>query len=336
MAGHALSSSTASDVGLRRVLGPVSTTCIVVGAIVGVGIFFTPTNVARIAGDAHLALWTWAAGGVVALLVAFCFVFCNSTAILAGGVAIIAMISAENLLVGLALGAAPGVARLARSTALDPGLSSGLAQDGSAERHVGSWLPLLFAGLVPALFAYGGWQHALWVGGEVRNPRRTVPMAIVLGVLVVIAVYLATNWVYLRLLGQEAVASSRAHPRFATPVAAIALLAALAIGLVVTAGKGGIDRLLTGVVLVDAVFFALTGAALPVLRRRRPDAERSVRVPLYPVVPALFVLLEIAIIFGAFQIEATRSAAWIGVAWIVAAVTCYLLLVRGVARRTET
>ena len=52
------------DPGLRRVLGRISTTNIVIGAIVGVGIFFTPTNVARIAGDSHLALWTWVAGGL--------------------------------------------------------------------------------------------------------------------------------------------------------------------------------------------------------------------------------------------------------------------------------
>ena len=36
------------------------------------------------------------------------------------------------------------------------------------------------------------------------------------------------------------------------------------------------------------LFFALTGFALIVLRRKRPGAERSVRVPLYPVVPLLF------------------------------------------------
>jgi hypothetical protein len=46
------------------------------------------------------------------------------------------------------------------------------------------------------------------------------------------------------------------------------------------------------------------------------------------VVPGLFVLLEIAIIFGAFQIEANRSAAWIGLCWIAAAVVCYRLFFR--------
>jgi APA family basic amino acid/polyamine antiporter len=127
----------------------------------------------------------------------------------------------------------------------------------------------------------------------------------------------------------------RAHPRFATPVASIALLAAIAITLMLVAGKGGIDRLLTGVVLVDAVFFALTGAAVIVLRGRRPAAVRTVRVPLYPLVPALFVLLELAIIFGAFRVETTRSAAWIGVVWIATAAGFYFLRFRRPDRPLE-
>jgi APA family basic amino acid/polyamine antiporter len=442
------------DAGLRRVLGRVSATNIVIGAIIGVGIFFTPTSVARIAGNGQLAMWTWAAGGAVALLgaltfaelggmygrtggqydilrdsygplVAFCFVFCNSTAIVAGGVAIISMVCAENLaaLVAGSVPAAPVVAGLAvvliallaaanfigvrwgaaiqnvtvfakvaalALIALLAAFAGRSAGDASAAAQTTNaatpWIALLFAGLVPALFAYGGWQHVLWMGGEVKDPRRNLPFAIVVGVLVVMAVYLSVNWAYLHLLGYAGVSSSRAlasdavsvawprvgarfvagavalsafgvlneqilagprllfgmardgrffalfgraHRRFATPGPAIVLMTALAVTLVLVAGKNGIDRLLTGVVLVDAVFFALTGAALIVLRIRQPDADRPMRVPLYPVVPALFVLLEAAIIFGAFQIQANRAAAWIGVIWVGVALGCYGLFFRG-------
>ena len=41
------------DAGLKRALGPVSATCIVIGAIVGVGIFFTPSRVAAVTGSAE-------------------------------------------------------------------------------------------------------------------------------------------------------------------------------------------------------------------------------------------------------------------------------------------
>ena len=53
--------------GLQRVLGPLDATCIVVGAIVGVGIFFNPTDVARLAGSGGLALVAWAVGGAIAI-----------------------------------------------------------------------------------------------------------------------------------------------------------------------------------------------------------------------------------------------------------------------------
>ena len=105
---------------LRRVLGLWDATCVVIGAIIGVGIFFSPRDVARIAGSTPAALLAWTIGGVIALLgaftfaelgrlrpfaggqyhilrdtygrmPAFLFVFCNLTAVQAGAVAIIAI-----------------------------------------------------------------------------------------------------------------------------------------------------------------------------------------------------------------------------------------------------
>ena len=111
---------------LDRVLGPVDASCIVIGAIIGVGIFFNPTQVASTAGSANLALAAWTVGGVIAMLGALCFaelgalypatggqylalrdaygpftgflyVFCNATAIQAGAIAIIAVICARHI-----------------------------------------------------------------------------------------------------------------------------------------------------------------------------------------------------------------------------------------------
>src|SRR5262245_59931174 len=113
-----------------RVLGLWDTTCVVVGAIIGVGIFFNPRDVARFTGSAEAALLAWVIGGVIALLgaftfaelgrlrpyaggqyhvlrdaygrpPAFLFVFCNLTAVQAGAVAIIAIVCAQNLGVAL-------------------------------------------------------------------------------------------------------------------------------------------------------------------------------------------------------------------------------------------
>ena len=267
------------DVGLKRALGSVSATCIVIGAIVGVGIFFTPSRVAAVTGSADLAMWCWALGGLGALLgglvfaelggmygktggqyeilsdaynplVAFCFVFCNSTAVLAGAAAIIAIFCAENLGV-MVNGAAPDartvtwmsvvmIAGLAGANVIGvrwgamiqnitvfaklttllivtalaafaaPQVVAEASMSNAADPGGVAVAPLLFAGLVPALFSFGGWQHALWIGGEVKNPKRNVPLAIVAGVLIVIVVYLLANWAYFALLGYGGVVGSKA------------------------------------------------------------------------------------------------------------------------------
>jgi APA family basic amino acid/polyamine antiporter len=447
--GHGEGSAPDPGEGLRRVLGPFDATCVVVGAIVGVGIFFTPTRVATLAGSGGLTLLAWAMGGTIALLgaltfaelgglvtgsgsqyrilresygpfVAFLYVFCNATAIQAGAIAIIALVCAMNLGV-MVTGHVPGTATLtllatilivllvlaniagvkwgsaiqnltvlAKILALlavtamaallgkEPVLGSSALESTSVS--AGS---LLFAALVPTLFSFGGWQHALWIGGEVKNPERNVPRAIVVGVLVVVTVYLLANWAYLRLLGHQGVASSHAvaadavgavwpslgakvvagavaisafgvlnaqllsgprllytmardgrffrafgkvHARFSTPWAAVALLGGLALLLLYLTGQEGVDRLLTGVVFIDGIFFVLTGICIFLLRKKMPDSPRPVRVPLYPVVPALFVLGELAVLGGALADPATRDAAGLGAAWIGGATLLYLAL----------
>jgi len=71
------------------------------------------------------------------------------------------------------------------------------------------------AALVPVLFAYGGWQTANFVAAEMREPRRDLPRALLLGVAGVITLYLLVNFVCVRVLGPDTLA------RTATPASAI-------------------------------------------------------------------------------------------------------------------
>src|SRR4051812_32368298 len=82
-------------------------------------------------------------------------------------------------------------------------------------------LPLLsafFAGLVPAMFAYGGWQNLNYVAEEVKEPQRNLPRAILIGVFCVIAVYVSANVAYVHVLGAPALAATK------TPAADMAAL----------------------------------------------------------------------------------------------------------------
>jgi APA family basic amino acid/polyamine antiporter len=66
----------------------------------------------------------------------------------------------------------------------------------------------LAAAMVPVLFAYGGWQTATFVSGEMRNPRRDLPRGLFIGVAGVVVVYLLVTYVCLRALGVSGLANT--------------------------------------------------------------------------------------------------------------------------------
>jgi APA family basic amino acid/polyamine antiporter len=51
--------------------------------------------------------------------------------------------------------------------------------------------------LVYVMYAYAGWNAATYIVGEIRDPQKNVPKAVALGTLLVVALYLALNAVFL-------------------------------------------------------------------------------------------------------------------------------------------
>jgi len=77
----------------------------------------------------------------------------------------------------------------------------------------GPGLPLLAAFLVAqvgSLFATNGWNYLPYIGGEVRDPGRTLPRALSLGVALVVGLYLLANLAYLHVLGPVGIATAPA------------------------------------------------------------------------------------------------------------------------------
>jgi APA family basic amino acid/polyamine antiporter len=79
-----------------------------------------------------------------------------------------------------------------------------------APAGVGGVVAALGAALVPVLFTYGGWQQTNFLAEEIVQPETNLPRALLLGVVVVIAVYLLANIAYLRVLGVTGLAASPA------------------------------------------------------------------------------------------------------------------------------
>lgn len=113
--------------------------------------------------------------------------------------------------------------------------------------------------LVFVLYAYGGWVHAAYVAAEVRDQRRNLPRALVLGIFGVMLIYVAVNTAYLHALGFDA--ARRAD----TPAADVLELAmgpagARAISLLVMLSALGA---INGMILTGTRIYAVWGADYP-------------------------------------------------------------------------
>ncbi|HTV96756.1 MAG TPA: amino acid permease [Steroidobacteraceae bacterium] len=62
--------------------------------------------------------------------------------------------------------------------------------------------------MIPLFYCYDGWEFLSWVGGEIKNPRRNLPLALIGGVLLVIVTYLLANAIFLYALAPSDLAHS--------------------------------------------------------------------------------------------------------------------------------
>ena len=110
------------------------------------------------------------------------------------------------------------------------------------------------------------------------------------------------------------------HPRFGTPAVAIV---ASCLWAAVLALSGTFEQLLTYVVFIGWIFYALGAAAVIALRIKRPNAVRPFRVPGYPLTPALFVLAAAAIVGNTIYSQPKQAA--IGIAVVLLGAPAYLV-----------
>ena len=64
-------------------------------------------------------------------------------------------------------------------------------------------------GLVAVSFTYGGYQQTINFGEEVKNPSRTIPRSIFMGIFIIVSLYLLVNYAYIRVIGFEQLKESK-------------------------------------------------------------------------------------------------------------------------------
>jgi APA family basic amino acid/polyamine antiporter len=261
---------------LKRQIGLATATAVVVGEVIGVGIFLTPAGMTKSIGSPLIVLIVWLLSGVMALSGALCYgelaarypsaggqyvylreAYGRPLAFLYGWMAFLvldpgltaALAVGVGSYVGYAAGLSPvGVKALAVASVLLLAAVNvrGIRLGGGVVRWLtlvklalllfillwgfglglGDWAhfhpfvaqragssPLggaLAGGLVAAFFSFGGWWDLSKLGGEVRDPARTLPRALTLGVLLVTAVYVLTSAAFIYLVPPERVTSGEA------------------------------------------------------------------------------------------------------------------------------
>ncbi len=108
-------------------------------------------------------------------------------------------------------------------------------------------------------------------------------------------------------------ALSRIHPKFETPALAVIVAAVWS---ALLAASGTFEQLLTYVVFIGWLFYALAAASVFVYRKRLPDAARPYRVPAYPWTPAIFIVAAMALVANTIASQPMRAAIGLGIVFL--------------------
>jgi len=395
----------------ERSLRPWDAALIVVGGIIGGGIFLNPGIAAQRTESGLELLLVWAGAGLLTLIGALCFaelgarrpsaggtyvylreafgplagflfgwtmllviysgstaavatIFASYTASLLGlpstmalplTVGALVFVSGINLF-GIRLGAKiQNLFSLLKLLAVAVLVVCGLFLAGAGQHNLLAADPTragvgFIGAVLPVLFAYSGFTYLNNLAGEVREPQRTLPRALLLGMLLVIAAYALVNVAYLAVLGHAGLAASsapaadvmqqvagpigaklialgvavstlgfcnitlvagarvlqvmgedglffksvaRLHPRYRTPNVALLLLAGWAILLALSGTYG---QLLDYATFGDWLACAV-GVATLFWYRRHDTTAVNFRVPGYPWLPLLFIVIVAWVVF---------------------------------------
>jgi basic amino acid/polyamine antiporter, APA family len=363
---------------------------ILTGNIAALAYVFADYAVALFAGDPRSAVW-FASAAVVGLTLF------NVLGLKVGK-------SLQNLLSALKV---LGLAGL-----LITGLVKGSAVSWGASQPVHG--PGFGLAMILVLYAYGGWNDAVFVAADVREPRRNLPRALILGTLLITALYVLVNVAFVSALGFTGLRSARTpaadvlglslgdrgvagmsllvmvsalgavsglilagsrlhasvgadyrifswmgrwNTRLNSPVYSLVAQACVSLLLIVgvgtEAGRGAIDRVLTGVGLPALpwsqyeggfetlvagtsplfwLFFLLTGVSLLVLRRRDRGRPRPFSTPFYPIVPLIFISVSGYMLYA--SVAYARALSLLGIVPLLIGIP--LFLIRGAKDATNS
>ncbi len=250
-------------------------------------------------------------------------------------------------------------------------------------------LTILAVAQVGSLFSADAWNNVTFTAGEVKNPKRNLPLSLAMGTGIVIALYIAANFIYLGVLpldqiktaAEDRVATAamlrmfgamgaslmavailistfgcnnglilagarvyyamakdglffksvgKVHPKYKTPALSLIVQG---IWTCILCLSGTYNDLLNYVIFAVLVFYILTIAALFVLRRTQPQAERPYRAIGYPVLPAIYIVM--ALFIDVVLLRYKPQYTWPGLIIVLLGIPVYFIWSRGSAARNQ-
>jgi len=112
--------------------------------------------------------------------------------------------------------------------------------------------------------------------------------------------------------------AAKVHPKFKSPANALVIQALWAS---VLTFSGTYNQLITYIIFASWIFYAMSCAAVIILRKKRPEMKRPYKTPGYPYIPIIFILFAVFLTFNTI-LEAPRDAA-VGAGIILAGLPLY-------------
>ena len=253
---------------------------------------------------------------------------------------------------------------------------SHLVQQSSFSWSFSQW-KTMGLGLMWIMFAYSGWNAAVYIGSEIKRPKKNLPLSLLLGTGSVVVLYLLLNLFYLYAVDPQSMrgvisisglaagrafgptaemlislmigfalfsslsafiilgprvyyamardgvffdAFSRIHPRFKVPSKAILLQGGIAVLMVLS---GSFDQILTYMGFSLGIFPLLS--VLGVFKLRR-TGRSALRMPGYPMIPALYLFIGTAILLLSYFERPLESS--LAVATVLLGIPFYLAFVK--------
>lgn len=253
-----------------KVLSLGDCVAIIVGLVIGAGIFSFPSIIAGVLGQSDAILLVWLAGGVISIIGALCyaelataypsaggeynfltraygpsvgfmFAWARLTVIQSGSIALFAYIFGDYATQLLPLGPYSSALYAGLTVVVLTGLNltgvrqtknfqnvlfvatlcglgvlilAGLFGTDAAPAAAAEPSSISMGGIGTAmlfvLLAFGGWNEAAYISAEVKDPHRNMVRALIIGIAIITALYVAVNFAFLTVLGPAGMAASKA------------------------------------------------------------------------------------------------------------------------------